>query len=368
MRDDRTTPADGRKLVGTGQPGIYKRGSRYVVVWQHRGKQHKSFHRTLGEAKAAQGLRRQPGYRRPASRRPFGEYAADWLRTYNGRTARGLALSTRAAYTRDLHSRICPFFKNYRMADIGAPEVCEFVEQLEGEGLATASIKKVLAPLKALFATAVQHGVVPFNPTIGIRVRQHEQQASARSQRPIPLEHTRALLAALPERERLLCMLLAATGVRISEALGLEWSDVELGARPQIHIRRQYYRGEPKQLKTSASRRTLPLPTDLARELWKAKGTAVSGPVFRTRDGRRLSDRNVRRVLRRASNSLGLAPVGFHAFRHTFASKLYADCKDIRKVSAWLGHSDPAFTLRTYIHLVDDDLGEAPDWGLHNAA
>lgn len=367
MRDDRTTPADGRKLVGTGQPGIYKRGSRYVVVWQHRGKQHKSFHRTLGEAKEAQGLRRQPGYRRPASRRPFSDYAADWLRSYNGRTARGLAQSTRAAYARDLDSRICPHFKHYRLSEIGAPEVCEFVEELEAEGLAPTSIKKVLAPLKALFATAVQHGVVPFNPTIGVRVKQCATQTPAPTQRPIPVEHTRALLAALPDRERLLCLLLAQTGVRISEALGLEWSDCEFGAQPQIHIRRQYYRGELKQLKTSASRRTLGLPSDVARELWKAKG-AASGPVFQTRDGGHLSDRNLRRVLKRASVATGITPVGFHAFRHTFASKLYADCKDIRKVSAWLGHADPAFTLRTYIHLVDADLGAAPDWGLHAAA
>jgi integrase len=182
------------------------------------------------------------------------------------------------------------------------------------------------------------------------------------------VENTRALLATLPDHERLLCLLLAQTGVRISEALGLEWGDVAFGSQPQIYVRRQYYRGELKQLKTSASRRTLRLPTDVAQELWKAKGTADSGPVFRTRDGKRLSDRNLRRVLRRATAATGIAPVGFHAFRHTFASKLYADCKDIRKVSAWLGHADPAFTLRTYIHLVEDDLGAAPDWDLGRAA
>jgi hypothetical protein len=52
----------------TRHPGIYKRGSRYVVVWRHRGRQHKSFHRTLAEAREGQGERRRTGERTPATR------------------------------------------------------------------------------------------------------------------------------------------------------------------------------------------------------------------------------------------------------------------------------------------------------------
>ena len=44
-------PTFATKLVKTKTPGIYKRGDRYVVVWRHRGKQHKSFHRTYAEAR-----------------------------------------------------------------------------------------------------------------------------------------------------------------------------------------------------------------------------------------------------------------------------------------------------------------------------
>jgi hypothetical protein len=58
------------KMERTRYPGIYKRGSRYVVTWQHRGKQHKSFHPTLTEAKEAKG-RRAWGDTRPVSREPF---------------------------------------------------------------------------------------------------------------------------------------------------------------------------------------------------------------------------------------------------------------------------------------------------------
>ena len=62
---------------------------------------------------------------------------------------------------------------------------------------------------------------------------------------------------------------------------------------------------------------------------------------------------------------MGLAWVTPHTFRHTCASLLFAPVdeggggKNIRQVSAWLGHSDPAFTLRRYVHLIDGGLGDA---------
>jgi hypothetical protein len=54
-------------------PGIYKRGSRYVITWEHRGRQHKESFRTLGEAREAKG-RRHAGDRRPTSRVAFDTY------------------------------------------------------------------------------------------------------------------------------------------------------------------------------------------------------------------------------------------------------------------------------------------------------
>jgi integrase len=298
----------------------------------------------------------------------FPEYAHDWLASYNGRTNGGLANSTRAAYKRDMQGRILTFFKKYRVAEIHPADVRAFVTQLEDERLAPSSIKKTLAPLKALCATAVEDRTLEVNPTLGVRVNQQSGPNANDPRQAMTRDCLARVLSTLPDRERLLCLVLAGAGLRISEALGLDWGDVQFGDKPQLHIRRQYYRGEEKNLKTSESRRCLPLPADLAQQFWTAKGTRLAGPIFRTRDGKRLSDRNVRRVLDEATKKAGVEHVTFHAFRHTFASMLYAECKDIRKVSAWLGHSDPAFTFRTYVHLVDDGLGAAPDWNLGKAA
>lgn len=363
MQGTQATDAPGgssaAKLVKTSTPGIYKRGSRYVVVWTHRGRQHKSFHRSLAEAREAKG-QRQTGSRRPSARQPFAEYARAWLEGFQGRTARGLDEDTREGYRRALERHAIPFFDGYRLCDVERPDVRRFVAHLQGLGLAAGSVRKYVAPLRAMFATAVEDGDLPHNPALGVRI-------NARSRDDAPQEDAKAMtraelaavLEALPERWELLFELLAHTGLRISELLGLDWSDVQFGAAPQLDVRRQFYRGRVKALKTNAGRRTLPLSPAMARRLWTVRPANGSGPMFATRDGLRLQDRNLRRVLDAASERAGVPWIGFHTFRHTCASMLLEAGKNIRQVSAWLGHEDPAFTLRTYTHLMDTGLGDA---------
>ena len=55
----------------------------------------------------------------------------------------------------------------------------------------------------------------------------------------------------------------------------------------------------------------------------------------------------------------GLPWVTFHTFRHTCASLLVEAGRDVKQVQEWLGHADPGFTLRTYIHLMDGGVGSA---------
>jgi integrase len=347
------------KLETTSTPGIYKRGSRYVVVWRHRGKQHKSFHRTLAEAREAKGAR-QAGDRQPATRMLVEEYAREWIDGYPGRTSRGFSEQARSDYRRSIDAYVIPAFAGMRLADVERSDIRRLVRALEDRGLAPASVVKNLTPARAMFASAVDDGLLRSSPCAGVRVNRRRAGAD---EGPEAKAMTRAelsrLLAEIPERWLSLFELLSKTGLRISEALGLDWSDVEFGSQPRLRVRRQFYRGDLRQLKTHSGRRDLPLSAELARRLWVARPVRADGPVFATRDGHRLQDRNVRRVLDRAGEQAGLAWVHFHTFRHTCASMLFESGKNVRQVCDWLGHSDPAFTLRTYVHLMDGGLGGA---------
>ena len=154
------------KMEKTHHPGIYRRGGRYVVVWRHRGKQHKSFHRTLAEAREAKG-QRDAGERTPTTRQPFEEFTREWLEGYAGRTNREFTEGSRADYRRSLEQFAVPYFRGCRLADIEPKDVRQFVRHLEQSGLAPASVVKNLAPVRAMFATAVEDGAVGRNPTIG---------------------------------------------------------------------------------------------------------------------------------------------------------------------------------------------------------
>ena len=87
----------------TNTPGIYKRGSRYVVVFRDpQGRQRKRAARTLAEArelKATLTADISRGEYRAFSRVTFADYAAEWIESYQGRTSRGIRPETLADST-----------------------------------------------------------------------------------------------------------------------------------------------------------------------------------------------------------------------------------------------------------------------------
>jgi integrase-like protein len=86
--------------------------------------------------------------------------------------------------------------------------------------------------------------------------------------------------------------------------------------------------------------------------------TAETAPVFQTSNGRRLTRENARWALEPARAEACLEWVGFHTFRHTCATMLFGHGRNAVQVQHWLGHHSAAFTLATYVHLMDGDIGE----------
>ncbi len=284
----------------------------------------------------------------------------EWLDTYRGRTARGLSETTRAGYRDAIERHAVPFFDRKRLGEIRAPDVRRYVAHLEQQGLAGASVRKYMAPLKALFATAVEDGALRANPTISVRIVVRDE-ADEDQVRAMTREQLAAVLHALPDEHREFFELLAQTGVRISEALGLRLGDLgTVNGRPVLMVRRQCYRGSVKELKTTNGRRDVPLAPRMARRLWEQRAkSSDDAPMFATSLGTPLDDSKLRKVLARAAKAAGVPWVTPHTFRHTLASILFAEGRNAKQVAAWLGHRDPAFTIRTYIHLLDDGLGAA---------
>jgi integrase len=359
------------KLTRTSTPGIFRRhrkgcnekancGCRYAMVWRHRGRQNMETFVTLGAAREAKG-RRQAGDRRPVSKERFEDYARRWLESYRGRTSRGFSETTRYIYRRDLENWTIPFFGGGRLEDVEPPDIRAFITHLDEAGLRAATIRAIMAPVKAMYATAVEDGALRTNPTANVRIGTRSSVGPSREIRAMTRTELSEVLGRIPEGSRLIFELLAHTGLRISEAVGLTWGDLELGAKPRMSVRRQDYRGEIGPLKTAASCRDIPLSPGMAGRLAIARGSRPDcARVFTSPEGRRLNDGNLRRrVLVPAAESAGVPWVTFHVFRHTCASLLFEAGRDIKQVSAWLGHADAGFTLRVYVHLMDEGVGSA---------
>jgi integrase len=345
-------------LIPTSTPGIYARGGAYVAVWRHRGKQYKSFHRTLAEAREAKADRTGSSRPAPSSKRPFTDYARTWVRTAQGRTRQGLDEDTRRAYSAALEAHAIPHLDSRPLRDIDRSDINALITKLQKQGLSAASIAKYIAPLRALFGDAVENGHVSANPALGLKINAKARSDKSTSGEPARAqEMTRAelaaVLAAVPEQHRLPFELMAHTGCRISEILGLDWSDITFGEPPMLHVQRQWYLGKLKPPKTAAGVRMLELPASLAARLWTL-GADATGPILHTRTGRRLSARNLARTLETARALAGVPGVTHHTFRHTHGSMLLDEGWTIAEVAERLGHADPAITAAVYTHRMRD--------------
>ncbi len=351
-----------RALVLTSTPGVYKRGGRYVVVFRDpHGRQRKRSARTLAEArelKAALTADVKRGEYRALSKVTFAEYAAEWIESYQGRTSRGIRPETIDDYRNDLERVAIPFFGRTRLAAIEPRDIKRFAAQLAAQGLKAGSVRNLLAPVRALLATAFEEGLIRSNPAAGIRIFHGVGDLHGVQQtKALTGEELRSFLSEIPDEWRLFFAFLAHTGLRIGEAVALTWGDVDFG-RKRVQVRRRLYRGRLDAPKSRYGRRAVPLSEGLSQALWRLRGSPADDlPIFTSSSGGYLDPSNVAtRVLKPAAKRAGVPWMGFHTLRHTCATMLFRHGLNAKQVQMWLGHHSPAFTLATYVHLLPDDL------------
>lgn len=372
------TRGDDRRLAKTRTPGIYKRGDHYVAVFRdHTGRQRKRVAPTLSAARAAKDEGRADvnrGEFLAVSRVTFAEYAPRWVGSYTGRTRRGIGPRTLSMYRDDLGldadgnptgGGAVAFFGRLPLAQVGPAELRQYAAKLSRQGLARSSVRRKLAPVKALLATAHEERLIRFNPCAGARIvapANQDEEAVERVKALTPTELA-AVLDKVPDEWRLFVMFLAETGLRIGEAVECRWSDLDRADR-RLTVARQYHRGKVAQPKGRKTRR-IRISTKLDAMLWEHRKQSKGrddGLIFTGPLGARVDAKNLAaRMLKPACRSAGVGDwPTWHTFRHTAASMLFRNGWNAPQVSRHLGHADAGFTLRTYVHLLDDDLPE-PD-------
>jgi len=321
---------------------------------------------------------RPSGEYRTLSKITFADYAAGWIDTYQGRTSRGIDESTRADYRKRLEQDAIPFFARSPLAAIEPRHLKEYVRHLAAprtaaelengrrrRTIAPSTVRLGVAPVRALFATAVEEGLIRSNPAAGLRIAVQretfdESGASETDVKALSAEDLAGLLAELDDEWRLFFGFLGQTGLRIGEAIELRWRDVDLGAGT-VRVRRRFYRGRVGPPKSKYGRRTIRLAPGMVRSLWQLRKATRAGDdelVFTAERGGRIEPSNLMsRILKPAARVAGLGEwVGFHTFRHTCATMLFRAGWNAVQVQRFLGHHKASFTLDTYVHLLEEDF------------
>lgn len=271
---------------------------------------------------------------------------------------RNYSPQTLRAYTSDL-SRLIEFLVEYQAkpanelgaADLTPPTLRAFLSHLQRAGLEASSRSRALSAVRSFSRFACREGALPANPATGLKAPKQARKLP-RHLRP---GETEALLEAaepvdeLASRDRALLELLYASGLRVSELVSLDWRDIDLAGR----VLRVVGKGRKE--------RMVPFGRPAAEALqawlteWETIRAGQAGnreePVFLNFRGTRLSDRSVRRLIDRYTQSAGLpAGVHPHTLRHSFATHLLEGGADLRAIQELLGHSSLATTQR-YTHV-----------------
>ena len=263
--------------------------------------------------------------------------------------AAGKAARTVDAYRRDLDDLTARLGKPLRTASTEELERC--LAELRAEGRSPATIARRTAAARSYFAHLVLLGRREDNPAAAIALpRKHRRLPRTLS----PSEAERLIDAAAGTtpralRDRALVELLYGAGLRVSEAVGLGKTDVDLDRR----VVQATGKGSKE--------RIVPLgrPAVDALRRYLARGRPHldrrhRSELFLNAKGGGLTRAGVFLILRRLAEKAGLEPerVHPHLLRHSFATHLLEGGADLRSVQEMLGHADLS-TTELYTHVSD---------------
>ena len=131
----------------------------------------------------------------------------------------------------------------------------------------------------------------------------------------------RDVVKRLPENVNMIAVTMGCLGLRVSEALGLKWSDIDWELQT-VTIRRRAYRGAIDETKTTSSKAKLPLHPVLAELLvvWRTKGESEWIFANPSTDMPYQSPSMQQRWIRPAGEAIGIEGLGFHSLRHSYRS------------------------------------------------
>jgi len=339
----------------------WKSGRRYYAVykkpngkwkWEVAGRLKKNAESLLRrrETEIAEGT-----YNERPTEILFAEYYEQWA----GSKRKSLKPSTQVSIECSFRLHILPFFGKRYLSDIKPIVIQEWVNTLSGKNLAPATVGRCYRYLRSCLRQAYAWGILSENPCRSIILpRTNHEELDFLEPSEIAV-----LMREANEPQRTLYAVLAFSGLRLGEALGLGWKHINLKDNI-IQVERAWsYWGGLQEPKTTSSRRAVPImPTlgKILRDHYEREGHPDSEALLFSYDGEKPIDpSNLRRDFTATIERAGLKRVTLHSLRHSFASAMLASGASIKALQRCLGHASATMTLNTYSHLIQENIGES---------
>jgi integrase len=284
-------------------------------------------------------------------------FAGTWLETVKPT----LKPSSWAFYDDNFRRHLLPALGSVRVSTIRRRHVLTVIRDLRRKKLATLTIRGILRTLSACLSAAVDAEYLDANPALALRQYLRLGDAEAHEPDPLSVDEARALVETTrADNPRWAAFVLVGlrTGLRLSEIIALDWSDLD-ETSSTLTVSKAYVRGQLGTPKNHQRR-----IVDVSPELLQAlkvyrralrafalrKGRSAPTVMFPARgeDGERLDESNVRKVFTRLCAAAKVRARSPHDMRDTFASQLLTANVPLLYVSGQLGHGSAAVTLKHY--------------------
>lgn len=267
------------------------------------------------------------------------------------RTEKGLAANTLDAYGRDLADFVswAEGEGERRATALTEDDLRLYFARLRRRGISARSVARKISSVRGLYRFWARSGTTSADPT----QRLDAPKAPRGLPRDLSLDEVERLLAQpdpngpLGARDRALLEVLYATGLRVSELVGLRLQDVNL----EVGFVVAYGKGRKERLVPLGDEARERLKHYLASVRPGLCGTRKVPQLFLNRSGRALSRQGFWKRLHQYALQAGVAsPVTPHVLRHSFATHLLERGADLRSLQLLLGHASIS-TTQIYTHL-----------------
>lgn len=307
----------------------------------------------------------------PESKQKLKEYLPKWYESYH----HNLAKSTRYSYWSGINIHLIPMLGEVSLNKLTPQMIDDMIAQLREKGLAENSVRYCHRILSSALSSAVKYGYIPNNPAKNIMTRFSKN--AGRKYDKYTVEQVQQLLAFVHGNVLETVVLLAVLfRLRLSEALGLRWRDVDLTHR-QITLRGQIPCDLPKDAKIvphleplkdrdEGETRSFPITEEAMpiflrlkqeqadqRRLCKLGGVKYydNDLVVCKPDGSPYLQKRISAKFNGFMRSTGMSKIRFHDLRGTAGTNMYNLTGDFYAVSQILGHSVDDFSQQMGVNL-----------------